>query len=69
MNLAQQIQHALGIPVGAGFGSLNPNSTKSGPGRKHKQGDGSRTAKQKSAGAFGRGLRNMITRNNLAALA
>jgi hypothetical protein len=46
-----------------------PSYTKSGPGRKHKQGDGSRTTKQKSAGAYGRGIRNLITRNNLAALA
>lgn len=41
-----------------------PSYTKSGPGRKHKQGDGSRTSEQKQAGSFGRGLRNHFARLN-----
>lgn len=38
--------------------------TKSGPGRRHRQGDGTQahlTLKQRRAGAFGKGLRNWIT--------
>lgn len=45
-----------------------PSHTKSGPGRKHKQGDGKKTAKQLAAGSFGRGLRNVITRKNRDAI-
>lgn len=44
-----------------------PSHTKSGPGRRHAQGDGTHshlTLKQRSAGAFGRGLRNWITQTN-----
>lgn len=43
-----------------------PNSTKAGPGRKHHQGDGTRTAEQKRAGAMARGMRNVSKRKNLA---
>lgn len=40
-----------------------PHNTKTGPGRKHLQGDGkSQTSKQKKAGAYGRGLRNHFNR-------
>lgn len=42
--------------------------TKAGPGRYHVTGDGSRTAEQKRAGAFSRGLHNNITRKQAAAL-
>lgn len=50
----------------------NPHYTKSGPGRRHKQGDGKHehlTLKQRMAGAYGRGLRNNITRKQAAARA
>lgn len=43
-----------------------PSCTKSGPGRKHRQGDGDRSKlslKQRRAGAYGRGLRNWINSN------
>lgn len=33
-----------------------PTSTKAGPGRQHQQGNGVKTAKQKAAGAYSRGL-------------
>lgn len=33
-----------------------PSATKSGPGRYHKQGDGSKTVKQKQAGSYAKGL-------------
>jgi hypothetical protein len=51
-----------------------PSFTKSGPGRRvptnteRKERAESRTLKQKSAGAFGRGLMNNITRKQLALL-
>lgn len=44
--------------------------TKSGPGRRHVQGDGTHahlTVKQRRAGAFGKGLRNWITSQQRAA--
>lgn len=44
----------------------NASATKSGPGRYHQQGDGSRTTEQRKAGAYGRGLRNWITRKQAA---
>lgn len=41
----------------------NKHSTKSGPGRRHAQGDGTKkTTKQKSAGAYSRGLQNAWNR-------
>lgn len=43
--------------------------TKSGPGRKHSQGKGVKTAKQKRAGAYGIGLRTWITNKQAAARA
>lgn len=45
-----------------------PHHTKKGPGRKHAQGDGKKTAAQRAAGSFGRGLRNVITRKNRDAI-
>lgn len=42
-----------------------PSHTKSGPGRRHVDGDGTHahlTIKQKQAGAYGRGLRNWCNR-------
>lgn len=39
-----------------------PSHTKSGPGRKHVTGDWKKTTKQKQAGRFGRGLRNLFAR-------
>lgn len=48
----------------------NPHSTKRGPGRFHRQGDGthrSLTLKQRNAGAYGLGLRNWITQKQAAA--
>lgn len=62
MNTAQQIHHIMSMAVNEApkqaHGNCTPNTTRSGPGRYHKQGDGSRTAKQKRAGAFARGMRN-----------
>lgn len=62
MNTAQQIHHIMGVPVTQGHkqahGNQEANATKSGPGRYHEQGDGKRTAAQKRAGAYGRGLKN-----------
>lgn len=46
----------------------NPSHTKAGPGRRHVQGDGKRTSAQRSAGAYGRGLRNHFARLNRDAL-
>lgn len=48
-----------------------PSNTKSGPGRYHKQGDGTHahlTIKQRRAGSYGKGLRNWITNKQAAAL-
>ena len=44
-----------------------PSSTRSGPGRKHKQGalTESKSTTSLKAGAYGRGLRNHINRKNL----
>ena len=70
MNTAQQIHHALGMNVGSSVsGTRNPHTRKSGPRRRHADGYGSKTTKQKAAGAFSRGLHNNITRKQLAALA
>lgn len=42
-----------------------PSHTKAGPGHRHVTGNGKqKTAKQKAAGSFGRGLRNHFTRMN-----
>lgn len=46
--------------------SKRPSATKSGPGRYHRNGDGSRTTAQKKAGAYGRGLRNWIHQKQAA---
>ena len=44
-----------------------PQASKDGPGRRHFQGDGTgKTAKQKRAGAYGKGLRNWITNKQAA---
>jgi len=68
MNLIARIFAALGIdrtqPKVTTESRLMPSSTKRGPGRKHKQGDGTRTSEQRQAGAYGRGLRNHINRAN-----
>lgn len=48
----------------------NASHTKAGPGRYHKQGDGTHahlTLKQRKSGAYGRGLRNWITNKQAAA--
>lgn len=48
------------------------HSTKSGPGRRHKQGDGKHehlTLAQKRAGMYAKGLRNWITNKQAAAAA
>lgn len=64
MNIAQMVHHFLGVAVGThggiAHGNKNASHRKAGPGRYHFAGDGSRTAKQKSAGAYGRGLRNWL---------
>lgn len=74
LNAAQQIIVAVfGLPIQNLFAhqiTKMEQATKRGPGRKHKQGDGSRTTEQKKAGAYSRGLRNRITqKQGLAALA
>jgi hypothetical protein len=71
MNIAQFLQTFMGVARGGmsskvAHGAKNSSHTKTGPGRYHVQGDGSRTTEQKRAGAFGRGLRNNITRKNAA---
>jgi hypothetical protein len=63
MNVAQQIRQAFGIEAGntAALRQRNASATKGGSGRRHAQGDGTganKTTKQKSAGAYGKGLRN-----------
>jgi hypothetical protein len=69
MNQATTIYQQCGLPA-AHFGNhgntRNANATKAGPGRRHVDGDGSRTTAQKRAGAYGRGLRNWIKSKNLA---
>ena len=47
----------------------NANTTKSGPGRRHVQGNGIKTAEQKRAGSYGLGLRTWITNKQAAARA
>lgn len=74
MNAAQQIRQALGIEVGntAALRQRNASATKSGPGRRHAQGDGTganKTAKQKSAGAYSKGLRNWCNSKNTSRVA
>ncbi len=73
MNAAQQIHHFLGIAdQTASVGNQrNKCASKSGPGRRHDQGDGTgkhKTVKQKRAGMFGKRLRNAITAKNKLAL-
>jgi hypothetical protein len=70
LNEAQQLREALGIEVAPfGVGEKRESFTKSGPGRAHAEGkdDKDRTLAQKSAGSYGRGLRNWITRQGIAA--
>lgn len=74
MNVAQQIRQALGIEAGntVSHRQRNPSATKSGPGRRHAQGDGTganKTSKQKSAGAYGKGLRNWCNSKNTSRVA
>ncbi len=74
MNTAQQIHQFLGVAdQTASVGNQrNKSSTKAGPGRRHKQGDGTgknKTVKQKRVGMFGKGLRNAITAKQQAELA
>lgn len=45
-----------------------PHSRKSGPGRRHQQGDGQKNMAQKAAGHYGRFLRDWITGKNLMGL-
>lgn len=75
-NAAQQIMVAVfGVPLQnmyAHYAGKTAQPCKSGPGRKHAQGDGTHselTVKQRKAGSYGRGLRNHITRKQAAALA
>lgn len=71
-NAACQILSAMGVAhVGAKGASKtrSPSHTKRGSGRRAVQGDGSRTAKQRSAGAYGRGLQNWIARTQAARMA
>lgn len=71
-NVACQILSLIGVTeIGTTSASLPRNKSyrKTGPGRHFAIGDGTRTSKQKSAGAFGRGLMNWIARNQAAALA
>lgn len=52
-------------PAPAAADNREPSHTKAGPGRKPVTGDGtSKTAAQKKAGAYGRGLRNHFNRMN-----
>jgi len=71
MNTAQQLLHIIGVASGVSdkkqaHGCKNESSRKAGPGRYHANGDGTKTDKQKRAGAFGRGLRNWINRTQAA---
>lgn len=73
MNIAQFLGTLIGtarggIPKKQAHGAKEASYRKTGPGRYHVQGDGSRTVEQKRAGAFARGLRNNITRKQAAAL-
>jgi hypothetical protein len=69
LNPAMSVYAVCGLPL-AHFGghgrTRNLRATKSGPGRLHANGDGTRTTKQKRAGAYGRGLRNWINNQNRA---
>ena len=49
--------------------SKQKHHTKKGPGRRHVQGDGKKTAKQRAAGAYGRGLKNHFDAKAAAASA
>jgi len=40
----------------------HPHTRKTGPGRRHVQGNGKKTAKQRSAGSYGRGLKRHFDR-------
>lgn len=65
LNPAMRIYAQCGLSVahfGNGTNQRNACATKSGPGRRHEDGDGSRTVEQKKAGAYGRGLRNWMNR-------
>ena len=71
-NTACQLLQHLGVAnVGLpGYGKMRSEShTKSGPGRRFVIGDGTRTYKQRQAGAYGRGLNNWITRKQAAEMA
>ena len=68
-NTACQLLQHLGVDnVGLpGYGKMRSTShTKRGPGRRFAIGDGTRTLQQSQAGAYGRGLRNWITRTQAA---
>ena len=70
MNIACQIRDLLGMSVMASAASMrSPSHTKRGTGRRAVQGDGTRTYKQRQAGAYGRGLVNWITRTQAAKMA
>lgn len=69
MNTAQQLHHVLGISQGSSgtaSDAKHASHRKAGPGRRHATGNGTRTAKQRQAGAYGRGLRNWIKQQNMA---
>lgn len=71
-NTACQLLQHLGVAnVGLpGYGKMcSASHTKRGPGRRFAIGDGTRTYKQRQAGAYGRGLRNWITRTQAAKIA
>lgn len=71
-NTACQLLQHLGVAnVGLpGYGKMRSAShTKRGPGRRFAIGDGTRTYKQRQAGAYGRGLTNWITRTQAAKIA
>ena len=71
-NTACQLLQHLGVAnVGLpSYGKMRSEShTKSGPGRRFAIGDGTRTYKQRQAGAYGRGLNNWITRKQAAEMA
>ena len=71
-NTACQLLQHLGVAnVGLpGYGKMRSEShTKRGPGRRFAIGDGTRTYKQRQAGAYGRGLTNWITRTQAAKIA
>jgi hypothetical protein len=71
-NIACQLLQHLGVAnVGLpGGGKMrSPSHTKRGPGRRFAIGDGTRTYKQRQAGAYGRGLTNWITSSQAAKIA